>query len=333
MSQDQYNINFISRILKNNTFGYDGITFNPSYSAKEMSGSINYVVDKVLDIKNKIVIGELKPVIYLNISIVGGDADYINRLKQIKTVLDDEQFNGIIKMFSSQMISEIRDDLRNFLNNRIGYDGVVNIENINVVTEEVNNLFESKSHRLPIRTIIKDIVNVLKRHGEGEYSLPEDINNEMVYHFERGPKNISIELTIRFNDSVKTFVVNGNYVKNEDVIEVLIVLNPEKELKGMMYNIIGELNDLIAHELEHYNQYMTGEYDLDDNDDDSEESLKYYTKPHEINAQIKGFKRLSKIRRIPLETTIRNWFDTHQDIHLLNKSDAETVINTLLQHV
>jgi hypothetical protein len=331
MSQDQYNINFISRILKNSSFGYEGLTFDTSYSAQKMEGRINYVVDEVLDIQNKIVIGEWKPIIYLNISIIGGDVDYINRLKQIKTILPNEQFNGIIRLFSAQMISQIREDLRNFLKSRIGFDGIIHVENIDVVTEEVNDLLEGKMNRNAIRTIVRDIVTILKKDGDGNYTLPEDINDNMTYEFINGPKNISVELEIRPNNDVDRFLVNGNYVKDEDTIEVLIVHNPKSDQKKMMYDIIGELNDLIAHELEHYNQYTTGEYDLDD--DESEESLHYYTKPYEIKAQIKGFKRLSKIRRIPLETTIRNWFETHKDIHSLNKSDAETVINTLLQHV
>jgi len=336
MSQDQYNINFISRILKNNTFGYDGLTFDEpydeSYSTKKMEGRINYVVDEIIDIKNMIVIGEWKPVIYLNISIVGGDVDYINRLKQIKSILDYEQFNGILRMFSAQMISEIREDLRNFLKSRTGFDGIINIENIDVVIDEVNDLLESKMNRLAIRTIVKDIVKVLKTEGDGEYVLPEDISDDMTYSFINGPKNITVELEIRPNKDVKLFLVNGNYVKHEDTIEVLIVYNPNGNIKKMMYDIIGELNDLIAHELEHYNQYTTGEYDFED-DEKSEESLHYYTKPYEIKAQVKGFKRLSKVRRIPLESVIRNWFETHPDIHTLNQRDQETVIDTLLQNV
>jgi len=154
----------------------------------------------------------------------------------------------------------------------------------------------------------------------------------MTYSFINEPKNITVELEIRPNKDVKSFLVNGDYVKHEDTIEVLIVYNPNGNIKKMMYDIIGELNDLIAHELEHYNQYTTGEYDFED-DEKSEESLHYYTKPYEIKAQVKGFKRLSKVRRIPLESVIRNWFETHPDIHTLNQRDQETVIDTLLQNV
>jgi len=172
MSQDQYNINFISRILKNNTFGYDGLTFDASYSTKKMEGHINYVVDEIIDIKNKIVVGDWMPVIYLNISIVGGDVDYLSRLKQIKTILDYDQFNNIIRLFSRQMINVIKHDIEGVLKSRIGFDGIVNIENIDVVTDEVNNLLEGKMNRQAIRTIVKDIVKVLKTEGDGEYNLP-----------------------------------------------------------------------------------------------------------------------------------------------------------------
>jgi len=333
MSQeDQYNISFISRILKNNTFGYDGLTFDASYSTKKMEGTIDYIVTEIIDIKNKIVVGDWKPVLYLNISIVGGDEAYINRLKEIKKVLDYEQFNEIIRLFSQQMIHTIRYDIGNYLNERIGFDGIVHVENVKLATDEVNNLFEGRMSRQAIRTIVKDIVKVLKTEGDGEYTLPEDISDDMTYSFINGPKNITVELEIRPNKDVKSFLVNGNYVKHEDTIEVLIVYNPNGNIKKMMYDIIGELNDLIAHELEHYNQYTTGEYDFED-DEKSEESLHYYTKPYEIKAQVKGFKRLSKVRRIPLESVIRNWFETHPDIHTLNQRDQETVIDTLLQNV
>ena len=331
MSQDQYNINFLSKILKNKTFSYNGLTFDSSYSAAEMKGTIDYIVTEIIDIQNKIVVGDWKPVIYLNISIVGGDEDYINRLKEIKNLLDNEQFNKIIKLFSQQMIHTIRYDLGNYLKERIGFEGIVHVENLEVATDEVNNLFEGRMSRQAIRTIVKDIVKVLKNEGDGEYVLPEDVNHEMTYNFINGPKNITVELEIRPNEEVKSFLVNGNYVKHEDTVEVLIVYNPNGDIKKMMYDIVGELNDLIAHELEHYNQYTTGEYDFED-DEESEESLHYYTKPYEIKAQVKGFKRLAKVRRMPLESVIRNWFDTHQDIHTLNQRDQETVIGTLLQN-
>jgi hypothetical protein len=213
----------------------------------------------------------------------------------------------------------------------------VTIENALVAKSEFINytphekLNETKKYRVAIRTLVKDVIDVLKQGETGEFYLPEDIKDDMTYSFINGPEEITVELTIKDDKSVNTFLINGNYVREDDIIEVLIVKNPDKKLSSMLYDIIGELNDLFAHELEHYRQYYAGELSTYDNEDTK--SLEYYTRPHEIKAQIKGFKRLSKLRRLPLETTIRNWFDTHQDIHLLNNKEKETVIDTLLQNV
>lgn len=43
-----------------------------------------------------------------------------------------------------------------------------------------------------------------------------------------------------------------------------------------------------------------------------------YTQPKELDAQIYGFKRLSKLTKTPLMDVIRNWFETHRDIHQLD---------------
>ena len=56
-----------------------------------------------------------------------------------------------------------------------------------------------------IRTIVKDILGIIKTNKKGEFSLPEDINDEMVYDFSK-IKNFSINLIIVKNKSVKTFL-------------------------------------------------------------------------------------------------------------------------------
>ena len=198
MSQDQYNINFLSKILKNKTFSYNGLTFVASYTEKKMEGTIDYIVTEIIDIQNKIVVGDWKPVIYLNISIVGGDEAYINRLKEIKNVLDNEQFNTIIRLFSQQMIHTIRYDLGNYLKERIGFEGIVHVENLEVATDEVNNLFEGRMSRQAIRTIVRDIVSVLKNEGDGEYYLPEDVNED---EFEYYLKDISVTVELIIESS------------------------------------------------------------------------------------------------------------------------------------
>ena len=331
-SHEQYNIRILNRMLKNKPFTYEGTAFRTSWT-KETNNYVVFKVDDVIDVKNKIVIGEWKPVIYVNLIITDVDDDLLKVLNQILAATGDNDFERVFNLIGTGTVHSIRYEISNYLRDRIGFDGIVNVESIKLALEEKENLTEGRMNRFAIRTIIKDIVKVLKNEGDGEYVLPEDISDNMTYDFDNGPENITVELEIRPNKDINRFYVNGNYVKEIDVIEVLITYNPEQNLDKMMYDIIGELNDLIAHELEHYNQYTKGEFDLDNSEDDDENALHYYTKPHEIKAQIQGFKRLSKIRRIPLEPTIRNWFETHKEIHHLNDKDAETVIDTLLQNV
>ena len=100
---------------------------------------------------------------------------------------------------------------------------------------------------------------------------------------------------------------------------------------SMMYDLIGELNEVVAHELRHSHQKTTGSYELTP-DTDEDQGLNYYTKPHEIDAQYYGFKRMSKITGKPFEVVVRNWFDTHRDIHQMNKFDSNKVINKILNH-
>jgi hypothetical protein len=98
-----------------------------------------------------------------------------------------------------------------------------------------------------------------------------------------------------------------------------------------MYDIVGELNEVIAHELEHSLQSYRGEFDGEKTDEVTD-PMEYYLQSHEIPAQIAGFKRIARLRRLPLETVIRQWFDSHGDIHSMNKKQQEKVIKTLLDY-
>jgi hypothetical protein len=73
-------------------------------------------------------------------------------------------------------------------------------------------------------------------------------------------------------------------------------------------------------------------YNFPDEDEDEEEleGLEYYSQPHEIDAQVEGFKRMKKVTRRPFEELVRNWFRTHQDIHQMNPEDTKTVIDMIM---
>lgn len=193
------------------------------------------------------------------------------------------------------------------------------------------DLLESYRYDFLVRQIIKDIVQIYKKESEGEFNLPFDIDEEEdEYEF----KNIfvSVELILEESDSVDDFLTNPDFYPDEDIIVVKIIYNPKFKTKNI-YNMIGELNELIPHELRHSHQKNTGLFDLDsDMDSDEEKGFEYYTRPEEIDPQYYGFKRMSKITKKPFEDLVRNWFKKYTNIHQMDDSETEETISMILSH-
>lgn len=197
--------------------------------------------------------------------------------------------------------------------------------NIDENTKPIN---ESMIDRLSVRTVVKDIVNIIKQNEEGEFYLPEDVNDEPEYLLTNKNISFSVELTLRFNDIIGGFGVNGAYSHGEDTIELVIEYNPNT-IKQQLYDLIGEINEVLTHEMVHLKQYYKGELHYPDLDDGP---LEYYTRKHEIPAQYYGFKRLSKLRKVPLEDVVRDWFRTHKKIHKLKPEEEDIVIDKILNY-
>jgi hypothetical protein len=89
-----------------------------------------------------------------------------------------------------------------------------------------------------------------------------------------------------------------------------------------------ELNELIRHEVEHIIQIERGDYIPKR---EPKDPLKYYSQPHELGAQIAGFKRKAKKLRKPLITVIRDWFDKYTSKHRLSPEKVELVISRILE--
>jgi hypothetical protein len=180
-----------------------------------------------------------------------------------------------------------------------------------------------------VRTIVKDIISLYKFQREGEFSLPEDIRGEenMTYSFPEFKNEFSIDLNLAKDDDVDTVEVDASYYRDEDIIEVTIVSNPEIGLHNIQ-ELIGELNETIRHELEHVSQYQKG-YDFPIKE--PKNPLKYYIQPHELEAQLAGFKRRSRKENRDLEVVIRGWFRRNEKRHRLKPKQVEIVINKLLE--
>jgi len=203
----------------------------------------------------------------------------------------------------------------------------LDIEELLVELPEKKNIQEQMT-RYAIRNVVKDVIKILKTNEEGEYALPDN-DYGVGYKFEKFPVEFSVDLYVSHDDSFDGYKLNTQYSQEEDIIEISIVYNPS-DLKTSLYEIVGELNEILAHELEHSLQGYRGEFDMDNKEET--DSLKYYLQDHEIPAQVEGFKRLSKLRKVRFETVVRNWFKTHGEFHHLNNEEQEIVINKLLEY-
>jgi hypothetical protein len=187
-------------------------------------------------------------------------------------------------------------------------------------------ILEGAEMRQEIRTVVRDIIQVFKSENEGEFYLPNDLrDNEIEYKF---PKfDLEVELIIKESEDVEDFLLNAELYREEGIVAIIIVYNPENKNK-ILYNLVGHLNELVAHELRHIYQQKYKTYDIDV--EEPEDPFEYYTQPHEIDAQIAGFKRMSQITKKPFEKIVRNWFEKNKDIHRMNDNETEEVIEKIL---
>lgn len=187
-------------------------------------------------------------------------------------------------------------------------------------------ILEGAEMRQEIREVVRDIIQIFKNEEEGEFYLPEEVRDEESYYdFKRF--NLGVELIIQPSDDVDDFLLNAELYREEGIIAILIVYNPENKNR-ILYDLVGELNELVAHELRHIYQQKYNTFDIDV--EEPEDPFEYYTQPHEIDAQIAGFKRMSQITKKPFEEVVRNWFEKNKDIHKLGDDQKEEVIKMIL---
>lgn len=190
-------------------------------------------------------------------------------------------------------------------------------------------LLEDNRNRDVIRTIVRDIVQAFKDNDEGEFYLPEDVSGNHYYNVPKLSSEIVVELTIEPDSEIDDYMINAEYFRDVDIFGITILYNPDNKQRSL-YGIVGELNEVIAHELRHVHQKTKGTYDL--SVEEPEDPYLYYTQPHEVDAQVHGFKRMSQITRKPFEELVKNWFDTHKDLHGMNNDDVKKVTQILIDY-
>jgi hypothetical protein len=307
----------INKLLSDRTFKYKGQII-PDLP-ESMRSDIDYKF-KVDGYRKMTSVGEEYDYAKLNVVITGLN----DRFSQLLfTPEDNEQGKMIARSFENRLYkfySDLNLEMTDFL--RI-FDGDIRTTIDSLTFDVPKPINESRMSRLAVRTAVKDIVNILKNGKSGDFMLPNDEGDE--YQFINLPFGFSVELFIEIDNDIEKYKMNGQIVEN-DVIQIIIRFNP-KTLKNNFYNIIGELNEIVAHELEHLYQDYRGErkYKTPPND-----SFKYYTQPHEIKAQRAGFRRIAKLRKLPFNDVVKDWFEDHKEIHQMNDNEVNKVIQIII---
>jgi hypothetical protein len=188
---------------------------------------------------------------------------------------------------------------------------------------------ENNRRRSVIRNIVRDIITVYKDEDDGEFYLPNHLDDNDIYIFPELNYEFVVELVLQPNDTIDTFKVDANLYQGDNIIEIIIDHNP-KNKNSITYDLVGELNEIIAHEIRHIDQYVKGTHEL--GKPEKETPIEYYTQGHELDAQVFGFRRLAKLTKTPFDVVVKRWFKTHKDIHKLSEKEMEIVINKILNY-
>jgi hypothetical protein len=231
------------------------------------------------------------------------------------------------------LTSQVNELLRNFLN----YWGIDNYVTCTRIIDKVTDIdpkymmegviTEGRYDRA-IRKVVQDILQTFKYQKEGEYNLPEDIlgGEEMVYIFPNIDSPFSVELSMEIDDEIETVDVDGEYYGDDDTIVVRIKSNPNLD-REMLEELYFELVELITHEIKHLEQNERG-YKFPKKS--PKKPLKYYTQPHEIEAQVAGFKKRAQKQRRPFADVVDDWFDKNRHKHGLTDNEIEIVVDKIL---
>jgi hypothetical protein len=318
----QRQIDLINKIASKQTFKYTGELIQ----GVDQPADIDYKF-QITGHRKMMSVGEYYDYLLLKV-VITGVHDYISKL--IFTPQSTDTGKEVARMFESQLYgfySRLNQEIMNYLRyfNDSEEEFVrTTIDDLSFDLKKPENITESRMSRVAIRTTVTDIVHKLKDGKPGTFYLPGEDGEE--YYFTNLPFRYSVELIIQIDENMDGYKMNGDYSSEDDVIEIIIRFNP-KTLRRNFYNIIGQLNDIVAHELEHGFQYNR---DGHIHQDAPDESFEYYTQPHEITAQRAGFRRVAKLRKLPFNDVVRDWFEDHKEVHGLTDDEMEEVIHIII---
>jgi len=197
------------------------------------------------------------------------------------------------------------------------------------IEPEKNNdmIQEQKVSRKFLRDIVRDIIFKIKK----DFRKPKTYKYESIDPGFGNPFDMEIVMN-KGKDFDETFLkpydLEAFWDDDTDTLEMFLNIDP-KTNQSFLYNLIGEINDVISHELTHKRQYERG-------DKISKRRITrpetYYTQPHEVEAQMVGFKRKAKLMRKPLEDVIRDYFNKRRTKYKLTDRIIDRIVKKLMDH-
>lgn len=166
-----------------------------------------------------------------------------------------------------------------------------------------NKNFESTKYNSLVRKVVRDVTKIIKSGDSGLFILPEYFSNEITYRYSGLGTEFEVTVVIIKDDTVTNFILDGGYYSDDNEIELMVKYNPEKFPK-MLYEFIGEVNEVFSHELQHLIQDVNGRLTKPKS---NVSPLQYYLEPNELESQFVGFKRRSKVSGVPMDKLVENW--------------------------
>jgi hypothetical protein len=187
---------------------------------------------------------------------------------------------------------------------------------------EEETITEQKVTNNLIRNIVREIVFEVKKdlHGKrkkniGSYDIGMDEPVDIVLFVNPTPNK---------DENIKPLDIQGYWDEDENQIEIDVDIADDADM-DVMYELIGELNDVVTHEFEHVKQTKSG-YVFPDVE--YKQPKRYYLQQHEIEAQVAGFKRKAKLQKRPIEEVIREYFQKRG----IRKSLINLLVERLMDH-
>lgn len=137
--------------------------------------------------------------------------------------------------------------------------------------------------------------------------------------------DLEISLMIAPSKKVDDFLIDGNFCHEDLSIEIGLVYNPGKDKD--LYWMNWALNEILAHEICHYHQWLDGRLPLS-----RKKELppsKYYLQKHEVEAQIAGWERVAQITGETVEKSAETWFGRNFHFHGMEELEWKKVIKKI----